>query len=142
MTGYLVDSSALWRILRDRSVLDRWRETLAAGEFRSCYPQRSEFLTSARNLKEYSDFCRMFDTLYRDAAVPKGAGQWIGKTQYYAAERGSHQCLSAVDLQVCATAAHHSLVIVHDDSDFVTATRLSVELQQINVHEGPSDSGY
>ncbi|WP_267886574.1 hypothetical protein [Nocardia jinanensis] len=38
--------------------------------------------------------------------------------------------------------AHHGLVIVHDDSDFVTATRLSVELQQINVHEGPSDSGY
>ncbi|NUP26693.1 MAG: PIN domain-containing protein [Nocardia sp.] len=142
MTGYLVDSSALWRILRDRSVLELWRETLANGEFRSCYPQRSEFLTSARNLKEYSEFCRMFDTLYRDATVPKGAGQWIGKVQYSAAERGSHQCLSAVDLQVCATAAHHGLVVVHDDSDFVTATRFSTELRQINVHEGPSDTSY
>ncbi|NKY56213.1 PIN domain-containing protein [Nocardia flavorosea] len=137
MTGYLIDSSALWRILRDRSVLECWRATLADGDFRSCYPQRSEFLTSARNLKEYSDHCRMFDTLYRDVAVPKSAGQWIGNVQYRAAERGSHRCLSAVDLQICATAAHHGLVIVHDDADFVAATRLSAELQQTNVHEGP-----
>lgn len=84
----------------------------------------------------------MFDTLYRDATVPEGAGHWIGTVQHYAAERGSHRSLSAVDLQVCATAAHHGLVIVHDDSDFVTATRLAVELQQVNVHEGPPDSGY
>ncbi|MEU4316686.1 PIN domain-containing protein [Nocardia sp. NPDC024068] len=139
MTGYLVDSSALWRILRDRAVLDRWRETLADGQVRSCYPQRSEFLISARNLKEYSDFCRMFDTLYRDIGVPKGAGQWIGKVQYYAAESGNHRCLSAVDLQVCATAAHHGLTIVHDDTDFVTASRLAVEVRQLNVHEGPFD---
>lgn len=141
MTGYLVDSSALWRILRDRAVLDRWRETLADGGFCSCYPQRSEFLTSARNLKEYSDYCRMFDTLYRDVAVPKWAGQWIGKIQYHAAELGNQRCLSAVDLQVCATAVHHGLVIVHDDSDFVTASRLSVEVEQINVYEGPIELG-
>ncbi|SNY87158.1 Predicted nucleic acid-binding protein, contains PIN domain [Nocardia amikacinitolerans] len=142
MIGYLIDSSALWRILRDRSVVDRWRTSLADGEVRSCYPQRAEFLVSARNLKEYSHYCGMFDTLYRDVSVPKAAGTWIAGLQHRAAENGSHQCLSAVDLQICATAAYHGLVIVHDDADFVTAARLATELRQVNVHEGPEpDSG-
>lgn len=139
MNRYLIDSSGLWRILRDQSVLERWRQTLADGDFRSCYPQRSEFLRSARNLAEYSKYCAMFDTLYRDIAVPKGAGQWIATNQYRAAELGRHQCLSAVDLQICATAANHGLVIVHDDNDFVTAGRISPEIQQINVHAGPPE---
>lgn len=141
MIGYLVDSSAMWRFLRDPALVDRWLPAAAEGEFRSCYPQRAEFLKSARNLKEYMTFCHMYDELYPEVAVPKSAGQWIGKWQYFAAERGTHRCLSAVDLQICATAAHHGLVIVHDDADFVTAARLSVELQQLNVHDGPIDPG-
>lgn len=141
MIGYLVDSSAMWRFLRDPALVERWLPAAAEGEFRSCYPQRAEFLKSARNLKEYSTFCRMFEALYPQVAVPKSAGQWISKLQYYAAERGSHRCLSAVDLQICATAAYHGLVIVHDDADFGTAARLSVELQQVNVHDGPIDPG-
>ncbi|WP_084487094.1 PIN domain-containing protein [Nocardia sienata] len=141
MIGYLVDSSAMWRFLRNPALVDRWLPAAAEGEFRSCYPQRAEFLKSARNLKEYTTFCRMYEELYPEVTVPKSAGQWIGKLQYYAAERGNHRCLSAVDLLVCATAAHHGLVIVHDDADFVTAARLSVELQQLNVHDGPIDPG-
>ncbi|MGI5222035.1 hypothetical protein [Nocardia sp. CA-290969] len=31
---------------------------------------------------------------------------------------------------------------VHDDSDFVAASRLSVEIQQINVHEGPREPDF
>ncbi|BDU09072.1 PIN domain nuclease [Nocardia cyriacigeorgica] len=139
MIGYLLDSSALWRILRDKALHDRWRTPTASGEIRSCYPQRAEFMRSARNLKEYSAFCGMYDSLYRDVAVPKSAGTWISGLQYRAAEMGSHSCLSAVDLQVCATAAYHGLVVVHDDSDFVTAARLATELRQLNVHDGPPD---
>lgn len=120
-------------------MVERWLPVAEAGAFRSCYPQRGEFLRSARNLAEYSTYCRMYAELYPEVTVPKSAGQWISTLQYRAAERGQNQCLSAVDLQVCATAAHHGLVVVHDDSDFVTASRLSVELQQVNVHEGPSD---
>ncbi|MFC9994625.1 PIN domain-containing protein [Nocardia sp. NPDC127526] len=139
MIGYLLDSSALWRILRDRTVFELWHSPTAEGELRSCYPQRAEFMRSARNLKEYSDFCGMFDALYDDVSVPKSAGLWIAGLQYRAAESGSHRCLSAVDLQICATAAYHGLVVVHDDADFVTAARLATELRQRNVHDGPLD---
>jgi predicted nucleic acid-binding protein len=124
-------------MLRDPGLHARWRGTAVDGDVRSCYPQRSEFLRSARNLKEYEAYRGMFDDLYDDAAVPKSAGTWIGGLQWRAAERGAHQALSAVDLQVCATAAHHDLIVLHDDTDFVTAARCAVELRQRNVHEGP-----
>ncbi|MRH86213.1 PIN domain-containing protein [Nocardia sp. SYP-A9097] len=136
--GYLLDSSALWRVLRDPKLHTRWREATIAGEVHSCYPQRIEFLRSARNLKEYAQYCAIFDTLYSDVTVPKSASLWIAGLQWRAAENGNHQCLSAVDLQVCATAAYHGLTVLHDDSDFVTAARLATELQQHNVHDAPA----
>ncbi|MCU1648631.1 MAG: uncharacterized protein JWN03_8906 [Nocardia sp.] len=140
MIGYLLDSSALWRILRDPKLSDLWRDPVVAGEVHSCYPQRIEFLRSARNLKEYADYCAMFDALYRDVTVPKSAGPWIAGLQWRAAENGNHQCLSAIDLQISATAAYHGLAVIHDDSGFVTAARLATELRQLNVHDGPYES--
>ncbi|ONK11294.1 PIN domain-containing protein [Streptomyces sp. MP131-18] len=137
MIRYLVDSSALWRLLRSGDLHTRWRPVVADGDILSCYPQRAEFLRSARGLKEYELFRDMFDELYDDVAPPKSAGGWIGGLQWRAAERGLHQALSSVDLQICATAAYHGLVVLHDDTDFVTAARCAVELRQHNVHEGP-----
>ena len=137
MNRYLLDSSALWRMLRDPQLHDQWRQASIEGDVRSCYPQRAEFLRSARNLEEYEAYRGMFDELYADAHVPKSAGSWIGGLQRRAAEQGAHRALSAVDLQICATAAHHGLVVLHDDADFVTAARCAVELTQRNVHEGP-----
>lgn len=137
MSGYLVDSSALWRLLRDKDLYTAWHEPLSDGGVRSCYPQRAEFMMSARDLGEYEAYRAMFAEIYADVAVPKSASQWIGGLQMRAAERGAHRALSAVDLQVCATAAHHGLVVLHDDADFVTAEGLAGELRQRNVRQGP-----
>ncbi|NNH74034.1 PIN domain-containing protein [Nocardia uniformis] len=137
MIGYLLDSSALWRLLRDPKLHELWHQPTVDGELRSCYPQRVEFLRSARNLKEYADYRAMFDALHGDVSVPKSAGHWIAGLQWRAAEHGNHQSLSVVDLEVCATAAHHGLVVLHDDGDFVTAAKLATELRQRNVHDGP-----
>ncbi|MFI5500485.1 VapC toxin family PIN domain ribonuclease [Nocardia asteroides] len=142
MTGYLIDSSALWRLLRGDAVTDKWREVIADGYLRSCYPQRAEFLRSARNLKDFGELCQLFDQSIPDVSVPKSAGTWIGGVQHRAAQAGCVNAFSAVDLQVCATAGYHGLVVVHDDHDFVTATRFATELREINVHEGPFDSYY
>ncbi len=141
MTGYLVDSSAMWRMVRGGIVADKWREAIADGLLWSCYPQRAEFLRSARNLNDFSALCQMFDQSTRDTAVPKSAGSWIGGFQYRAAQSGCVNCFSAVDLQICATAGYHDLIIVHDDKDFVTATRFATELREINVHDGPLELG-
>lgn len=134
---YLIDSSALWRMLRSASLHELWRPVVLEGDVRSCYPQRVEFLRSARNSEEFDQYMDMFESLYDEVAVPKHAGRWITALQRRAAEQGTHRALSAVDLQVCATAAHHGLTVLHDDRDYATAASVAADLVARNVHDGP-----
>ncbi|NXY97956.1 PIN domain-containing protein [Streptomyces sp. BR123] len=134
MLRYLIDSTAVWRLQRDRVLNGAWAHEVDEGSVGSCRPQRTEFRRSARNLDEYEAMTDMFADLYPDVAVPKNAWQWIETAQYRLAQRGQHQSLSVVDWIVCATAAHHGLVILHDDKDFTAAAALLPDVQEHNVH--------
>jgi predicted nucleic acid-binding protein len=48
---------------------------------------------------------------------------------------GEHQSASAVELIIAATAAHHSLTVLHDDSDYHTVARHASDLTQHNIHD-------
>ena len=137
MIRYLLDSSALWRILRDAALRSAWAEVISLGVIASCHPQRIEFRRTARTLDEYEQMSEMFDALYPDAAVPKNAWRWIESAQYRLVRQSTHRALSAVDLLICATAAHHRLVVLHDDKDFVTAARYVPDLRERNIHDAP-----
>ena len=137
MIRYLLDSSALWRILRDAALRSAWAEVISLGVIASCHPQRVEFRRSARNLDEYEQMSEMFDSLYPDAAVPKSVWRWIESAQYRLVRHSAHRALSAVDLLICATAAHSGLVVLHDDKDFVAAARCVPDLRERNIHDAP-----
>lgn len=132
---YLLDTSGLVRLLSDQALQDAWYEALDAEAIGSCYPQRTEFLYSARNAAEYDEITEMFGDLYRDVAVPKNAGRWIGAVQRQMALAGEHRSASAVDLIIAATAAHHSLTVLHDDSDYRTVVRHAPDLTEHNIHD-------
>jgi predicted nucleic acid-binding protein len=134
---YLLDSSALWRILRDAALRAAWAEVISLGVIGSCHTQRVEFRRSARTLDEYEQMSEMFGALYPDTTIPKGAWPWIESAQYRLLRHGAHRALSAVDLLICATAAHHNLVVLHDDKDFATAARYLPDLRERSVHEIP-----
>jgi len=134
---YLLDSSALWRILRDAALRALWAEVVSLGVIGSCHPQRVEFRRSARTIDEYEQMSEMFDALYPDAPVPKGAWRWIESAQYRLLRHGAHRALSAVDLLICASAVHHDLVVLHDDSDFATAARYLPDLRERPIHQTP-----
>jgi len=72
-----------------------------------------------------------------DAAVPKGAWRWIESAQYCLLRQGAHRALSAIDLLICATAAQHGLVVLHDDNDFVTAATYLPGLRERSIHNTP-----
>ena len=137
MIRYLIDSSALWRILREAAIRTAWADVVSIGAIGSCHPQRVEFRRSARTIDEYDEMSTMFDTLYPDASVPKGAWQWIESAQYRLLTRGAHRALSAVDLLICATAAQHDLVILHDDNDFAAAARFLSDVHERAVRDLP-----
>jgi predicted nucleic acid-binding protein len=134
---YLLDSSALWRILRDPALRAAWADVVSVGAVGSCHPQRVEFRRSARTVDEYDQMSGMFDALYPDAFVPKGAWRWIESAQYRLLRRGAHRAMSAVDLLICATAADHDLVVLHDDADFVAAARYLPDVRERSVHATP-----
>lgn len=137
MIRYLVDSSALWRILRDSALRAAWSEVVSAGAVGSCHPQRVEFRRSARTIDEYEQMSEMFEALYPDAAVPKDGWRWAEAAQYRLLRHGAHRALSAVDLLICATAARHDLAVLHDDTDFATAARFLDSVREHNVRATP-----
>lgn len=137
MIRYLLDSSALWRILRDKELRAAWQDVVSAGAVGSCQPQRVEFRRSARGVEEYEQMSEMFEQLYPDVPVPKTAWRWIESAQYRLLRHGAHRALSAVDLLICATAAYQDLVVLHDDHDFATAARHVPDLRERSVADTP-----
>jgi predicted nucleic acid-binding protein len=134
---FLLDSSALWRILRDAELRAAWAGVVSEGVVGSCHPQRVEFRRSARSIDEYEQMTEMFEALYPDAPVPKSAWRWMESAQYRLLRNGAHRALSAVDLLIFATGAQHDLVVLHDDSDFTTAARYLPDLRERNIRDTP-----
>ena len=132
---YLLDTSGLVRLLADPDLQDGWFEALDAEAIGSCYPQRVEFLYSARNAREYDEIAEMFDDLYPDVSVPKTAGRWISAVQRQMAHAGEHRSASAVDLIIAATAAHHGLAVLHDDADYRTVARHAPDLTEQSIRD-------
>lgn len=132
---YLLDTSALVRLLRDPKLREAWYDAIDAEAIGSCYPQRAEFLYSARDVAEYDEITEMFSDLYPDVAVPKTAGRWVSSVQYQMARAGYHRSASAIDLIIAATAAHHGLTVLHDDGDYRTVARHAFDLAEHNIHD-------
>lgn len=132
---YLLDTSGLVRLIRDPKLQSAWHDAIDAGAIASCYPQRAEFLHSARNGREYHEIAEMFADLYPDASVPKSAGRWISAVQHRMAQAGEHRSASAVDLMIAATAAHHGLAVLHDDADYRVVARHAPDLNEHGVHD-------
>ena len=132
---YLLDTSGLVRLLSDPGLQAAWYDAVDAGTIASCYPQRAEFLYSARDGREYDEIAEMFADLYPDVAVPKNAGRWISSVQHRMAKAGEHRSASAVDLIIAATAAHHGLTVLHDDADYRTLARHATDLSEHSVRD-------
>lgn len=132
---YLLDTSGLVRLLGDAGLQETWYDAVDAEAIASCYPQRTEFLYSARTASEYLEITGMFEELYPDVSVPKNAGRWIASVQHHMAQTGEHRSASAVDLMIAATAAHHGLTVLHDDADYRTVARHAPDLAEHNVYD-------
>jgi hypothetical protein len=50
---YLLDSSALWRILRDSALRGAWADVVSIGAIGSCHAQRVEFRRFARTIRRF-----------------------------------------------------------------------------------------
>ncbi|MGH3648362.1 MAG: PIN domain-containing protein [Micromonosporaceae bacterium] len=138
MIRYLLDSSALWRLMRNSELDAMWDPVVGEGAVGSCHAQRAEFRRSARDFNEYERIAGMYDALYPDVPMPKTAWRWVESAQYRLLRAGAHKSMSVADLLIAATAAYHGLTVLHDDNDFVTATRILTDVRERCVHDSPS----
>jgi predicted nucleic acid-binding protein len=115
---YLLDTSGLVRLLRDPGLQTAWYEAIDAEAIGSCYPQRTEFLYSARNASECDEIAEMF-----------------AAAQHQMARAGEHRSASAVDLIIAATAPHHGLTVLHEDADYRTVARHAPDLTEQCVRD-------
>ncbi|MFE6865324.1 PIN domain-containing protein [Kitasatospora sp. NPDC057692] len=127
------NGSALVLLLCDPKLQTAWYDAIDAESIASCYPQRAEFLYSARDGPEYDEIAEMFAELCPDVSVPKSAGRWIDTVQRRMALAGQHRSASAVDLLIAATAAHHGLTVLHDDADYRTVARHTPDLTEHSI---------
>lgn len=138
MIRYLIDSSALWRILREPGVREGWSEVVTSGAVGSCPAQRAEFLRSARSGEDFLEMTEMFADLYPDVGVPKTLWRWVDSAQHRLASAGLHRGPSVIDLAVAGTAAAHGYVVLHDDADMVTLGRHLEDVRECRVRDLPA----
>ncbi|MEC3957299.1 PIN domain nuclease [Nocardia sp. CDC153] len=135
MIGYLVDTSALWRLFRDDKIFSTWQPEIDAAALSICEATRAELLFSATGPTDRDEIAADLDTVFGLATVPKSVWRWVDTAQYKLTQRGQHRSAGVVDLVVCATAVHHGLTVLHADADFATVARVLPELQERDIRD-------
>jgi predicted nucleic acid-binding protein len=128
---YLIDTSALVRILR-RQVDQSWHEQVIHGMVAICDPVLTEALTIAR-ATEYERIRTGLLEAYPWVPVPDRAWDTVRSVQARLAAKSQHNGLSVADHLVVATALHHHLTILHEDTDFGTAAAIVSDIQEQRI---------
>ncbi|MDW3845212.1 PIN domain nuclease [Micromonospora sp. BRA006-A] len=119
LADYLIDTSALVRLLRDPDVLARWDQQVTAGLLAVCPLIELEFLYTARSV---ADRTRLLAEQLRVAfswvTMPDRIYERAAEIQGELTARGTHRSAGAVDLLIAATAEYHGLSLLHYDRDF------------------------
>ncbi|MFC5834327.1 PIN domain nuclease [Nonomuraea insulae] len=131
--AYLIDTSALWYVLRNTEVLEAWADRITTQPLRICEPTRTEFLYSATGPAHRDELEDDLNILCELTPVPKSAWRWVENAQYKLTQKGQHRSAGVVDLLLCATAVHHGLTVLHIDDDFATVAGIMTEVDQRDI---------
>ncbi|GAA3457087.1 PIN domain nuclease [Dactylosporangium matsuzakiense] len=115
---FLVDTSALVRLLRNHQLRVRWEPQITAGVIGICPITELELLHSARSKTDREEWLELLNATF--AWVPMPEQIFVRATEVQAAmtASGTHRSAGAVDLLLAATAELSGLTLVHYDHDF------------------------
>lgn len=116
---YLLDTSAVVRLLRDRSVGRSWERLLASGLLAVCPVVELELLYTARSKAHRDELSELLRTAFTWVPMPDTAFDRAAQVQAALTERGTHRSAGVADLLVSAAAELQGLTLVHYDRDFV-----------------------
>jgi predicted nucleic acid-binding protein len=115
---FLVDTSAVIRLLRDRDVRARWQPQLTPGVMGICPITELELLHSARSKADREEWLELLGATFAWITMPDRVFSRATEVQAAMTARGTHRSAGAVDLLLAATAELNGLALVHYDHDF------------------------
>jgi predicted nucleic acid-binding protein len=132
---YLIDTSALLRILRNEAD-PAWREVVRRGLIMLCEPVIAETLVSV-DAKRYAAFEGELRETYPYATVPDAIWDLSAAIRRELVPHSAYKGLGVADLVVAATAIRLKLTALHEDADFETVARFVPELSERRLSIGP-----
>jgi predicted nucleic acid-binding protein len=115
---FLIDTSALARLVRSGAESFGWDQAAAAGLIAACPLTELEFFYSARSAADRERGIADFRSLFGWVPVHDRAFARAWEVQGELTGQGRHRSAGPVDLVVAATAELHGLTLLHHDRDF------------------------
>ena len=132
---YLVDASALTRILRDQ-VDPGWRDLVTRGLVSIAEPALVESLKTVEADK-YAQVEDDIQEAYLPVFVPDHLWEDVEQIRRVLADHSAHHGPSVADLVIAAWAIRLELTVLHEDRDFETVARFVPQLKQRWLRDGP-----
>ena len=117
---FLIDTSALARLMRSDAESFGWDQAVAAGLVAVCPITELEFCYSARSAKDRESLIGDLRSAFGRGPVHDRAFDRAWEVQGELTDQGQHRSAGPVDLVVAATAELFGLTLLHHDRDFAT----------------------
>jgi predicted nucleic acid-binding protein len=117
---FLIDTSALARLMRPAADTYGWDQAVAAGLIAVCPITELEFCYSARSAKDREQAISDMGEAFNWVPVHDRAYARAWEVQGQLTAFGQHRSAGPVDLVVAATAELFGLTLLHHDRDFAT----------------------
>jgi predicted nucleic acid-binding protein len=115
---YLIDTSALVRLLRPGSAALGWDQQIEQGLIGVCPVTELELLYTARSRADRKKILALLNETYPWVAVPDDVYRRAAQVQDLLTQQGRHRSAGPIDLLVAATAELTGLTVLHYDGDF------------------------
>jgi predicted nucleic acid-binding protein len=115
---FLLDTSALVRILQNTAMRTRWQPQITAGVMGVCPITELEMLYGARSKADREKRLDLLTAAFAWVPMPDQIYSRAAEVQATLTARGTHRSAGVVDLLLAATADLSGLALVHYDHDF------------------------
>jgi len=115
---FLIDTSALARLMRPGAGSFGWDQAAGAGLIAVCPITELEFFYSARSAQDREQGVQDVKSVFGWVPVHDRAFARAWEVQGELTSKGQHRSAGPVDLILAATAQLHGLTLLHHDRDF------------------------
>ena len=136
---FLIDTSALVRVLGNARVFAQWHRPIVAGLVAVCPITELEFLYTARSMADRERLLGLLRELFGWAVMPERSFERAAEIQESLTMAGAHRSAGPADLLTSAAAEAHGLVVLHYDADFATIGTITGHPTRWVVEPGSAD---